>query len=108
MDNSNSASDEVKSLALGGNFEEIENKFGRKKCGKAENYVEVKLVSLKEKLQQNQPIDGIAYATPFMLFAAKSSNKNVSFTVAPFQFRPYQNIYRNNLPFTGSGNCGRI
>lgn len=77
MDNSNAA-DDIKCLAIKGKFAEIENKYGKKKCGKAENYVEVKLASLKEKQKQGLPMAGISYATPFMLFAAKSDGTAVS------------------------------
>lgn len=77
MENAN-ASDEIKGLAIDGKFTDIEAKFGKKKCVKAENYVEVKLASLKEKQEQGLPLDGITYATPFMLFAVKMEGKTVS------------------------------
>ena len=66
---SNAASDEIKSLAINGLFDEIELKFGKKKTLKAVNYVEVKLQSLREKHKSGISFDNVLYATPFMVFA---------------------------------------
>jgi hypothetical protein len=77
MDAANGDSDEVKALALDGNFDLITEKFGIKKCGKAENYAQAKLDSLREKVQRGQSLSSVLYATPFMTFALDHTDKKV-------------------------------
>jgi hypothetical protein len=78
MDATNGDSDEVKALALDGNFDLITEKFGIKKCGKAENYAQAKLDSLREKVQRGQSLSTVSYATSFMKFALDHQDKKVS------------------------------
>ena len=81
MDPSLNTSDAVKELAIQGKFAEIESRFGKKRSLKAENYVEVKLSSLKDKRTQGLPLDSVHYATAFMLYAVDRFETKVS----PFQ-----------------------
>jgi hypothetical protein len=78
MDATNGDSDEVKALALDGNFHLITEKFGIKKSGKAENYVQAKLDSLCEKVRRGQSPSSVSYATPFMMFALDHQDKKVN------------------------------
>jgi len=74
---SNAASDEIKSLAINGLFDEVESKFGKKKTVKAVNYVEVKLQSLREKCKSGASLENVLYATPFMIFAIEKDGQQV-------------------------------
>ena len=77
MEAVSNTSDAVKELAIQGKFLEIEKIYGKKRSLKAENYVESKLKSLREKLDQEVPMSSVAYATPFMMFALNLINTKV-------------------------------
>jgi hypothetical protein len=77
--NMDSSSDEIKSLAINGLFDDVDAKFGKKKVAKAVNYVEVKLQALLDKKKTGQSLEHILYATPFMLFALDKDWKQVRY-----------------------------
>lgn len=84
-----STSDAIKALALEGSFGAISEKYGAKKCSKAENYVKVKLDALADKVEKGVSLDGVPYATPFMMFAVAHKDEELG-AVAKLFLAPAQ------------------
>jgi hypothetical protein len=69
---------DLQDMALQGSFAEIKKEYGDRRLGKAEEYVKIKLKMLEQKLEANASLEGVKYATPFMIFAVKSYHDKVS------------------------------
>jgi hypothetical protein len=81
-------SDEIKSWAIVGRFEDITRKYGAKKSVKAENYAKVKLDALADKVDKGIALDSVSYATPFMMFALKHKNEKLDVVDKLFSASP--------------------
>jgi hypothetical protein len=95
-----SASDEIKRLALDGEFDRIEERHGSKRLGKALDYAYQKLQQLTEKKDAEEDITPLKYATPFIL--------HLSSPLTRHSIKGSSDLKHLGQLFCGTGNAKKV